>query len=119
MTVNRAAARARWIMRRRAFFARDEEAGQATAMPASTSSPEQHLRWVRPQTTGAAGRASALPLYLLRTGWCITVSQQRGYSRELLWRVTTVGDVRREFLTQKSCAPPTAPSPVVHQTSLG
>jgi MoaA/NifB/PqqE/SkfB family radical SAM enzyme len=61
-------------------------------------------------------RAGARYLYICENGLVHYCSQQRGYPGIPLAEYT-VGDVRREFLTEKSCAPNCTIS-CVHQTSL-
>ena len=61
-------------------------------------------------------RAGARYLYVCEDGLVHYCSQQRGYPGIPLAEYT-VNDVRREFLTQKSCAPNCTIS-CVHQTSL-
>jgi MoaA/NifB/PqqE/SkfB family radical SAM enzyme len=61
-------------------------------------------------------RAGSRYLYICENGLVHYCSQQRGYPGVPLAEYTTA-DVRREFLTQKSCAPNCTIS-CVHQTSL-
>ena len=61
-------------------------------------------------------RAGSRYLYICENGLVHYCSQQRGYPGVPLADYT-VADVRREFLTQKSCAPNCTIS-CVHQTSL-
>jgi hypothetical protein len=49
-------------------------------------------------------RAGARYLYICEDGLVHYCSQQRGYPAKPLAEYT-VGDIRREFLTEKSCAP--------------
>src|SRR6266481_1530669 len=61
-------------------------------------------------------RAGSRYLYICENGLVHYCSQQRGYPAIPLAEYTTA-DIRREFLTQKSCAPNCTIS-CVHQTSL-
>jgi MoaA/NifB/PqqE/SkfB family radical SAM enzyme len=61
-------------------------------------------------------RAGSRYLYICENGLVHYCSQQRGYPGVPLAEYTTA-DIRREFLTQKSCAPNCTIS-CVHQTSL-
>jgi MoaA/NifB/PqqE/SkfB family radical SAM enzyme len=61
-------------------------------------------------------RAGARYLYICENGLVHYCSQQRGYPGVPL-AAYTVGDIKREFLTPKSCAPNCTIS-CVHQTSL-
>ena len=61
-------------------------------------------------------RAGSRYLYICENGLVHYCSQQRGYPGTPLAEYT-VGDVRREFLTEKSCAPNCTIS-CVHQTSM-
>jgi MoaA/NifB/PqqE/SkfB family radical SAM enzyme len=61
-------------------------------------------------------RAGSRYLYVCENGLVHYCSQQRGYPGTPLAEYT-VGDIRREFLTEKSCAPNCTIS-CVHQTSI-
>jgi len=86
----------------------------------------RQLRWKQPKQyldNIALGRpnnwrcrAGSRYLYICENGLVHYCSQQRGYPGTPLAEYT-VADVRREFLTQKSCAPNCTIS-CVHQTSL-
>jgi hypothetical protein len=61
-------------------------------------------------------RAGARYLYICEDGLVHYCSQQRGYPAVPLEKYT-VADIRREFLTEKSCAPHCTVS-CVHQVSI-
>ena len=90
----------------------DQEAGKGELLPVQLVPGIDRLGTAQRLAAAAPARATCISA---RTAWCITARSSAGYPAKPLAEYT-VDDIRREYITEKGCAPYCTVS-CVHQVS--